>query len=361
MRSISSSLIVLIAIMIMGTGCGSQGSLDCVLPYQEARFSQNTIATLSTDTQVLTPSWELIDSTLAQPVDISISGEIVSILDLKGKPKIHTYHFANRSKTNVLFSAIDNTPKQEYIWSLGHHDSSSWYYDIANKAIRTYDNSYDENNQQITVLDEVYLDSDRIVTSVQSSDHGAYYASGFFDSSRVVVYDQRGKFLQSIGLPPYNTDGRSICTSVLQHANQANVLVNRNGSVALLARYFGGLEIYSETGSIFVQISEHKEPVFGLDEARGQQVFVSDPNEPIGFVDASSSDDKIFALYSGNPVSGTRIASGRRLIVFNWNGEILEEFVLDHESISIAYDSEKETLLAVAVGATNSFAVYTGL
>jgi hypothetical protein len=82
----------------------------------------------------------------------------------------------------------------------------------------------------------------------------------------------------------------------------------------------------------------------------GKSVLVMDSQKiRFGYIHAAATDRLIFALYSGRSRDDSpgKANFGEDIHVFDWSGNLLQAFKLDHDVLTIAIDQKGEILYAI--------------
>lgn len=169
---------------------------------------------------------------------------------------------------------------------------------------------------------------------------------------RLLLTDRAGGAVRGIGEAPRHPGGASIPTTVLQHAYEGPLTVRPDRSrFALATRQADRLEIFEADGTPvarvvgstgFLPVFETRERAEGVSMATGDDLRV-------GYVDISSTDRHIYALFSGKTrgEAGANTFFGREVHVFDWSGELVERLLLDEIAFTMAIAPDGRHLFAV--------------
>lgn len=118
----------------------------------------------------------------------------------------------------------------------------------------------------------------------------------------------------------------------------------------IACRYSDQIEIVdlNTRRPMFVKGYDNFEPGSKVVWVKGFKTLSHDPEERKGYVDVCCADDFIVALYSGRKTKEINSSYGRNLRLLSWNGELIDEFILDRDIISIDIDAESGLLYAIA-------------
>lgn len=113
----------------------------------------------------------------------------------------------------------------------------------------------------------------------------------------------------------------------------------------------GNIEFCRIVGERIEQTKSHcfHHPKVYINEKKNPDVSYSRDNK-MGFTDISVSDDRVFAIYSGKTYreTGSRTQQCRKLMVFDWEGNLLNTFDLDSPLVNISYDKGENTIYGLA-------------
>lgn len=70
----------------------------------------------------------------------------------------------------------------------------------------------------------------------------------------------------------------------------------------------------------------------------------------MGFSDITVSEDRVYALHSGKTYneSGRDFYTCNELLVFDWDGNLLNTYMLDKSAVGVSYDEGENVLYAVS-------------
>jgi hypothetical protein len=191
--------------------------------------------------------------------------------------------------------------------------------------------------------------------SIGALDGQTYVAPGLgLGMKRFMLMDSRGEVVSTAGELPEKKMAQ-VSDFVHAYAYWARVTTNRKESkVAICTNYAGIMQIYDcKTGAVRL-IREHR--LFPADYGEADGNLVASAQTRWGYISVDSSDEYIFALYSGlnqadNP-DGAYAVSGV-IHVFDWDGNPvcrltsdrkLQTICVDGDSRLYGYDTEKEDI-----------------
>lgn len=168
---------------------------------------------------------------------------------------------------------------------------------------------------------------------------------------RLLLTDRTGEVIRTIGETPRHPGAASIPTTVLQHAYEGPVTVHPDRSrFAIAARLSDRLEIYGADGAQLAQVNGAAGflPAFSVNErSQGVSMALGD-DARVGYVDMASTDDRIYALFSGAVgMRGADTFAGREVHVFDWSGKILARLQLPEPAWGFAVDPGAKHMFTV--------------
>jgi hypothetical protein len=107
--------------------------------------------------------------------------------------------------------------------------------------------------------------------------------------------------------------------------------------LVLFSSFADRIELFDMDGEILHTISNIENEVPKVGYSGSEFVFHNDAI--ISYVSATSNDEYLFALYSGNNYGATGSGNGTIIHVFDWELNFIKGYQLDHYSISISADN----------------------
>lgn len=176
---------------------------------------------------------------------------------------------------------------------------------------------------------------------------GESFAGGH--DNRFALIDREGRLLAAVG-PPYQGDA-DIPFTDRSAADAAKARLNPSGTrIAAAYLYRSEVKIYGLDGSRITTADTPPEDRFVTEflepspPTRMRWFYPGDRTTRYGYRDVATTDDFIFALYSG--ISIWDGSHSNRVHVFSWSGRFISEFTLDRSVIAITVDERGETLYA---------------
>ncbi len=174
-------------------------------------------------------------------------------------------------------------------------------------------------------------------------------SSGLFMEGRIGHYDSTGKMLRLVGITPPGEE--KVPVPVRQHAYQSVLRTRPDGSLVVLGtRHADQLELYRVDGTrlAVVRGALKFDPVYVVVNRGDRPIMSAAPDLRFGFIDLATTQDFIFALYSGRTREDYpgRANYGETVHVFDWSGQLIHTYALDTDVLSITVDHSGRTLYA---------------
>jgi hypothetical protein len=189
-----------------------------------------------------------------------------------------------------------------------------------------------------------------MVTGLVRRGEDGYVAAGFFNEGRLGHYTADGLYEGASG--PIPTSDIEAPPEVLQHAYRGTLKADPARERLVFAnRHAGFLEVFTVDGEPLRRIDGPFEfdPVFEVRAGERGPSMASGDRLRFGYVDVATTDERIYALFSGRTRAGHRgdAVYGRSVHVFDWEGTLHAVLSLDTDAMAIAVDSHRDRLLAV--------------
>jgi hypothetical protein len=171
---------------------------------------------------------------------------------------------------------------------------------------------------------------------------------GFFRQGRLGHLDRQGALLRTTGPTPM--DGREVPPEVRQQAYQSKLKPNPSRTrFAVATRFADRLEIYDAAGTLVAEGARpyEFEPVYGAERSGRTTSMTSGDQTRFGYLDLATTDDRIYALFSGRTRAEGRANYGNTLHVFDWDGRLVDVLTLDEYVIALAVEPSGGTLYGI--------------
>jgi hypothetical protein len=222
---------------------------------------------------------------------------------------------------------------------------------------------YDVGNTRLTLLDldsvlaggravreTVVLRSDLVpMTAVHLSD-SLIVSSGLFTRGRLALFAGTGTLRRVVGpLPPAR---ENVPATVAQHAYTGTLVRHpQRALLALATRHADRVEFYALDGTLqhVARSAARFEPVYEVQVRGGEPAMATYDDLRFGYVDATASGNRLYALYSGHTRGERpgRANFGRQVHVYRWDGTLHRVVHLDQPVLGIAVSADGRTMFAV--------------
>lgn len=300
---------------------------------------------------------------LAAPTDVEVVGDELAVLDSYADQLIKTIRRSDGVVTRAFGRKGQGPGEFENVWSVDVlSERELWIHDAMLRRMTHVDLHDDftgvsEVGDRIlrleanaTVLDPVWID-DAILTV------------GFFQTGRIGYLDGEGRLVRMLGQLP--SDAREdVPPAVHQHAFQSKMKPNPSRTrLAVVTRHADILEIYTPSGQRVAQNARPFgfDPVYEVGERAGKPVMATGEDLRFGYVDVTTTDDRIYALFSGRTRAAHPGAAnyGEYVHVYDWQGRLLDVHQLDAPAIALAVDEADRTLYSIRHDPFPAIVAYT--
>ena len=291
---------------------------------------------------------------LDQPGQLAVAGDRLVVLD-RSAPKVHLFNLADGRRL-ASFGRNGDGPGE--FRSARHVQPANdpgevWIYDMGLRRMTRlrFGAEPAPRVQEVVNLDAgggVFLHPVWLTdTSMVVSGIFPRHAEG-----RLLLARRDGGMIRMLGEAPRHPGGAAIPTTVLQHAYEGPVSVRPDRSrFAVATRQADRLEIFGANGEPLAQVNGSTGflPVFEVRQREAGVSMAIGGDLRVGYVDLASTDDRIYALFSGQLAASAGSTSfyGREIHVFDWSGELLHRLPLDEPAFTIAVDPAGTRLYAI--------------
>jgi hypothetical protein len=174
-----------------------------------------------------------------------------------------------------------------------------------------------------------------------------YVGIGMFEDGRFRLYDSLGNIVSACGIYPFQGKEMDFKDRFIIYQGYVSTSADGN-SFAIGTSYCDNLEFYRITDGNAVLVKKYESyDVKGV--FYGNRIRIDD-DCIMNYKDAYGGK-YCYMLYSGKPYldNGSRISdvSGRRIIVFDWNGNYIRSYKADVDIFSFCVDEENNIIYAL--------------
>lgn len=283
---------------------------------------------------------------LALPGRIEVVGDALVLIDDAAELVIRVHDRASGRKLGAFGRSGAGPGEFRGAWSIDPvpgRPGEFWVFDLGLRRLTHYDLERDLPGGRAPG------DQPMLQLSAETALLGPVLAGagrvslGFFQEGRLGRLDEAGRLVGVSGrLPP---DERDVPATVLQHAYQSTLKPNPSRTrFAVATRHADRLEILDLHGTLLALA----EPPFGfvpqfeVRDRNGMAAMASGGSLRFGYIDVATTEDRIYALFSGRTRRGFpgRANFGEYVHVFDWGGTLLQVLKLDAEALAITADTE---------------------
>jgi hypothetical protein len=315
----------------------------------EARQSREETATRLEGTVIATGDY------LDQPGQLAVVGDRLVVLD-RSAPKVHVFRLPDGHRVGS-FGQNGEGPGEfrsaRHVQPDAKHPGDAWIFDLSlRRMTRLRLGAVAEPEvQEVVNLDDgggVFLHPAWLTDST-------FVVSGIYprhSDGRVMLANRTGGFIRMIGQPPRHPGTTVIPTTVLQHAYEGPVSVRPDRSrFAIATRQADRVEFFRSDGTPIAHAvgSNGFLPKFETSQRAEGVAMATGDDLRAGYVDLASTDQHVFALFSGKRrnEAGSRTFFGGQVHVFDWTGRIVARLELDEPALTIALSPDESRLYAV--------------
>ncbi|MEX0662058.1 MAG: BF3164 family lipoprotein [Balneolaceae bacterium] len=236
-----------------------------------------------------------------------------------------------------------------------------------NYMFRTSSNTISINERRLFAVNEVSIDSilvDASAFTVSTTDElntgysliskigdDRIFGTGMFTDGRFALSDTSGELINTFLNYPFEDEFDGISTRDLGMAYQSNFSFHPTKPLVAVANFTAGnldiLRVENDSIEEVSQIYSHQ-PKFENQSSETQISVMFDADNKMGYWDNDVTEEYIYALYSGRERTDPNQSTGNKVLVFDWEGNPIEQLNLDVEVSGITVDQNNETLYAIA-------------
>jgi hypothetical protein len=287
---------------------------------------------------------EILESHLNTPyrMDFVLSEEFLAITDIDNVPALHIVKI-NSDGQFEYFRSIGREGRGpgEYINPSdivsGLNDELFYVYDAGNRKIVPYNSNFEALTNE-----EISLQAQGMPVSLQKVGDN-FLATGVNVGSKFFIVNNDGNVAIRVGEDI--SLGNNVPPNALALAwHSYSTVSTQQNKIAIFARSADFAEVFDleslEKVDVFYN-EDFRVPALRVEESGGSPRLMPTDRAKTTFLWVTSTEDKIFALYSGRSISHESDNYGDIVVVFDWELNVLNTFKLDHDSFSIlATDDE---------------------
>ncbi len=289
---------------------------------------------------------------LAMPSQVAVVGDRIVLVDGFAERPVHVLDAA--SGIHVASFGRSGKGPGEFEWpraveSAGSGSHSFWVFDAALSRLTLVEPDIwasQPSSERITLS----VRGPAQVTNVIRIGENRLLGAGFFSDGRLGHFDGKGDYTGASG--PLPVSATEAPPGVLQHAYRGVLKSNPARTRLVFAnRHAGFLEIYGSDGEPLRRIDGpyEFEPSFTVRLGEQGPGLATGDDLRFGYVDVATTNDRIYALFSGRTRTGhpEDAVYGQTVHVFDWDGTFVSILHLDADVMAIAVDEVRTRLLAV--------------
>lgn len=289
---------------------------------------------------------------LALPAYIEMVGDRLVLIDVAADSVIQVLDNADGKLVRSFGRRGAGPGEFEGAWAIDpvrSSDDQFWIYDLSLRRLTHIDleKDFPTSGRQIhkslslisetTILDPVWADTTLI-------------ALGFHGEGRFGFFDRRGKLLRTAGELPM--DKVEVPATIRQQAYQSILRPNPERSLlAVATRHADLLDIYQIDGTLVASARPPFSftPSYEVQKREDRLVMATGSDLRFGYIDLATTDDHIYALFSGRTRRGFPGAAnyGEYVHIYDWSGALVRVLHLDAPSMGITVDKGGTRLYSI--------------
>ncbi|HEY0014902.1 MAG TPA: BF3164 family lipoprotein [Longimicrobium sp.] len=291
---------------------------------------------------------------LGQPSSISVAGDRLVLTDASA-PFVHV--LSAKDGTHQLSFGRQGSGPGEFREAIKvlpdvRSDGSFWVFDGSLGRISHFAMPPGAAVPRVEETVNLKPDGPMLLLQADWLNDSTIIAAGIYPEGRIAVIDRVGRLVRYIGKRPPSPPGQDVPVSVLQHAFTGPVTVAPDRRhIAMGTENADRLEIYRPDGSLVRELrgAFGFDPVYEVHRKPAGNTMATGQDLRFGYTGLASTDDHIYAMYSGQlrAKGGYYSYFGTEVHVYTWNGERVATFKLDERARAIAVTPDGQRLYAV--------------
>jgi len=338
--------------MLIGCDAGETG-----LRYGSAELDHGAVPQLDASSRILCDT-----AALGIPTDLLVVGDYLVVLDIASDSVLHFFDRRTKTYRGQLGRRGEGPGEVMAAWSLDHYgeaDNAFWLYDAGLRRLTEVDIRRSLAAGQLSHTQLIGLIASGTPTGPLWLD-STIVSLGFFTQGRIMVFNREGEPDSTIG--PVPKAGDELPPSVVQHVYQGTLVRRPDGQkLAAVTRHAGQIEIYDMHGARTLRNGPLTvEPRYSVRSGSRGPSMRTGSDLRFGYVDATATQEHIYALFSGRTREGFpgRAYLGSHVHVFDWNGNFEYALSLDSEVGAITIEVNASVLYALRHNPTPAVLAY---
>ncbi|PWL31238.1 BF3164 family lipoprotein [uncultured Roseivirga sp.] len=190
----------------------------------------------------------------------------------------------------------------------------------------------------------------------ERNNQGEFVSLSLSSPNRIVVFDREGQNPRGHFKYPFQDEQSELRTEAFGMAYQAFMVRNfSDNRLGVFTMNMPNWDIISFNqpepelvASHHLEMGQFKDLSEIKEKSRTYGVAYSSQNKE-GFLDVTANDEYIYALYSGKNYErhGDDKGFSKKVVVLNWEGEIVDRLLLEHDTKIISVDQEGHYLYSI--------------
>ena len=289
---------------------------------------------------------------LAMPSQVAVVGDRIVLVDGFAERPIHVLDAAGGTYVASLGRSGEGPGEFEWpraVEPVGSGSDGFWVFDAALSRLTLVEPDLwaaQPSSERVTLS----VRGPAQVTNVIRIGGDRLLGAGFFSDGRLGHFNGTGDYTGASG--PLPVSATEAPPEVLQHAYRGVLKSDPARTRLVFAnRHAGFLEIYGSDGEPLRRIDGpfEFEPSFTVKLGERGPGLATGDDLRFGYVDVATTNDLIYALFSGRTRAGhpEDAVYGQAVHVFDWDGTFVSILHLDADAMAIAVDEARTRLLAV--------------